>query len=149
MPARRGGVSALALLVAATAQWLLCADAQMQIAGQGATTLPSLMNIINFGFRSVNPDVVVTYTGTGSGAGRNAISGATQPPPSDFAGSNVVFTDADVAVSRSLQRAAPWSLIASTSAIVVAYTLPEPGLASKQLGIVLFCDSSNHSSATI
>jgi ABC-type phosphate transport system substrate-binding protein len=132
MTARRRGVSALALLLAAAAQLLLCVDAQLQISGQGATTLTPVMNIINFGFRSVNPDVVVTYTGTGSGAGRSAISGATQPSPSDFAGSNVVFTEGDVATSRKLQRAAPWSLIASTSAVVVAYTLP--GLESKQLG---------------
>lgn len=96
------------------------------------------------GFRSVNPDVVVTYTGTGSGAGRNAVSGATQPP-SDFAGSNVVFTEGDVATSRKLQRAAPWALIASTSAVVVAYTLPEKGLESKQLGTL----SSVSSTATV
>jgi ABC-type phosphate transport system substrate-binding protein len=137
MTARRRGVSALALLFAAAAQWLLCVDAQLQISGQGATTLTPLMNIINFGFRSVNPDVVVTYTGTGSGAGRGAVSGATQPP-SDFAGSNVVFTEGDVATSRKLQRAAPWSLIASTSAIVVAYTLPELGNAPKQLGTLSY-----------
>ena len=75
-----------------------------------------------FSFRSVNPDVQVSYAGTGSGAGRAAVMAPNQKN-GDFAGSNTIFSKTDVATAAANKRTL-LSLVSSVSAIVLAYNLP-------------------------
>ena len=50
-------------------------------------------------FPSVDPSVVINYTGTGSGAGKKAIIDGTV----DFAGSDAVLSSAEIAAGKDLQ----------------------------------------------
>lgn len=75
-----------------------------------------------FSFRSVNPDVQVSYASTGSGAGRASVIAPNQPN-SDFAGSNNIFSTKEVATAAANRRTV-LSLVSSVSAIVLAYNLP-------------------------
>ena len=77
-----------------------------------------------FSFRAVNPDVQVSYAGTGSGTGRGSVIEPNKKD-GDFAGSNTIFTKIEVATAAKNKRTM-LSLVSSVSAIVLPYNLPLP-----------------------
>lgn len=74
----------------------------------------------------VDPAVVINYQGTGSGAGKTAVINGTV----DFAGSNSVLTDAEIASGKDLQM---FPILAGGE--VVTYNLPE--LATSDPALIL------------
>jgi phosphate transport system substrate-binding protein len=88
----------------------------VQINGSGSTFQQPAMSQWTYAYSYVDPSVVINYQGTGSGAGKTAIINGTV----DFAGSDSVLTDQEIAAGKDLQM-----LPILAGAVVLTYNLPE------------------------
>jgi phosphate transport system substrate-binding protein len=88
----------------------------VQINGSGSTFQQPAMSQWAYAYSYVDPSVVINYQGTGSGAGKTAIINGTV----DFAGSDSVLTDQEIAAGKDLQM-----LPILAGAVVLTYNLPE------------------------
>jgi phosphate transport system substrate-binding protein len=88
----------------------------VQINGSGSTFQQPAMSQWAYAYSYVDPSVVINYQGTGSGAGKTAIINGTV----DFAGSDSVLTDQEIATGKDLQM-----LPILAGAVVLTYNLPE------------------------
>ncbi len=86
------------------------------INGAGSTFQQPAMSQWAYGYSYVDPSVAINYQGTGSGAGKTAILNGTV----DFAGSDSVLTDAEIASGKDLQM---FPILAGAE--VITYNLPE------------------------
>jgi len=88
----------------------------VQITGAGSTFQQPAMSQWAYAYSYVDPSVVINYQGTGSGAGKTAIIQNTV----DFAGSDSVLTDTEIASGKDLQM---FPILAG--AVVLTYNIPE------------------------
>jgi phosphate transport system substrate-binding protein len=88
----------------------------VQINGSGSTFQQPAMSQWAYAYSYIDPSVVINYQGTGSGAGKTAIINGTV----DFAGSDSVLTDQEIATGKDLQM-----LPILAGAVVLTYNLPE------------------------
>ncbi len=86
------------------------------INGAGSTFQQPAMSQWAYAYSYVDPSVLINYQGTGSGAGKTAIINGTV----DFAGTDSVLTDAEVASGKDLQL---FPILAGAE--VITYNLPE------------------------
>jgi phosphate transport system substrate-binding protein len=88
----------------------------VQLNGSGSTFQQPAMSQWAYAYSYVDPSVVINYQGTGSGAGKTAIINNTV----DFAGSDSVLTDQEIAAGKDLQM---FPILAGAE--VITYNLPE------------------------
>ncbi|MEE6273777.1 phosphate ABC transporter substrate-binding protein PstS [Georgenia wangjunii] len=125
MSEKRAGTRRLgAVMAAGTAVLGLasCASGTASVAGAGASSQEIAMQAWMAGFYEQNPDVLVSYDPTGSGAGREMfINGAVQ-----FAGSDAALDDAELdAATERCSGGDVIELPLYISPIAVAYNLPD------------------------
>lgn len=91
-------------------------EGSVTLTGTGSTFQLPAQSEYSYAFPYIDPSVVINYSGTGSGAGKKAIVDGTV----DFAGSDSVLSDQDIANGKDLQM---YPFLAG--ATVITYNLPE------------------------
>jgi phosphate transport system substrate-binding protein len=92
------------------------APGSVQINGAGSTFQQPAMSQWAYAYSYVDSSVAINYQGTGSGAGKTALINGTV----DFAGSDSVLNDTEIASGKDLQM---FPILAG--AVVLTYNLPE------------------------